>query len=479
MTFYVVVFCDFLRKDSSMENNFILKTDSYKHSHYKMYPQDTTNVYSYFESRGGPFEEIVFFGLQYLLKKHFVGEVVTKEHVDQAEKIVAAHMGPEVFNREGWDHIVENCGGKLPLRIKALPEGTITPTSCVLMTVENTDPKCAFLTNFAETILVQAWYPTTVATNSREMLKVIKKYLEKTADNTDGLPFKLHDFGMRGSTSLESSGIGGCAHLVNSMGTDTMSALIVAAEYYNAEMAGFSIPATEHSIMCSWTKAGEFNGVKNLLEAHPTGLVACVSDTYDIYNACRQYTTELKDLILSREGTFVVRPDSGHPPTVVINCLNILCKGFEDQITMVGENKKYKLLPPQIRLIQGDGIDLDMLEKILAAMERENYSADNIAFGSGGGLLQNVNRDTLKMAFKASSYIVDNKRRDERKDPITSAGKRSKKGRFKVIDADGMLKTVPKEDLQAGTNLLITVFEDGELKQEWTLDEIRKRAKLL
>jgi len=459
------------------KGGFALKGDSYKHSHHRMYPYLTQKVHSYFESRGGFANELVFFGLHYLLKEHFEGDVLTHEQVDYAKKIIDAHMGPGIFNEAGWRRIVDVHGGRLPLQIRALPEGTIVPNHCVLMTVENTDDECAFITNFAETLLVQMWNPITVATNSREMLKIIKKHLLVTADNLEGLPFKLHDFGYRGVSSQETAAISGAAHLVNSMGTDTIPGIILAMEYYNAGMAGFSIPATEHSIMCSWTQPGEFNAVRNLLKMHPTGLVACVSDTYNIYHACRMYGTELKKLIMSRDGTFVVRPDSGHPPTVVCAVLKILCEGYEDELTYVGKNKKYKLLPSQIRVIQGDGITLEMLDEILTAMEAHGYSADNIAFGSGGGLLQKVDRDSLKMAFKASSFVVDGERRDERKDPVTDPGKRSKLGRFKVVVGDdGKLVTVDENDPR--DDLLQTVYLNGEILVTPEFDDIRKRATL-
>ena len=257
-----------------------------------------------------------------------------------------------------------------------------------------------------------------------------------------------------------------------------MAALVVAAEYYNhSEMVGFSIPATEHSIMCSWTRDGEYEGVRAILDRHQTGLVAIVSDTYNIYKACRYYASELKSVIMGREGTLVVRPDSGHPPTVVLECLEILWEGYKAEGSYVGKNGRYKLLPSQIRLIQGDGIDHAMLGEILRVMETAGFSADNIAFGSGGGLLQNVNRDTLKMAFKASSYVVDGERRDERKEPVTDPGKRSKKGRFKVIRIDGILNCVSEDDPR-GEDLLETVFLNGEILVHPDFNEIRERAKL-
>ena len=456
---------------------FALKSDSYKHSHHKMMVDKLRRVYSYLESRGGFSDEVVFFGLNYILKEHFEGVVVTHKQVDFAKIIIDAHMGPGIFNEAGWRRIVDVHGGKLPLRIHALPEGTIVPNHCALMTVENTDDECAFITNFSETLLVQVWNPITVATNSREMLKIVHEYLQLTADNLDGLLFKMHDFGYRGVSSQETAAISAAAHLVNSMGTDTLPGIILAMEYYNAEMAGFSIPATEHSVMCSWSRAGEFDAVRNLLKTHPTGLVACVSDTYNIYHACRMYGTELKKLIMSRDGVFVVRPDSGHPPTIVCKVLEILCEGYKDELTYVGKNKAYKLLPSQIRVIQGDGITLEMLREILAAMEAAGFSADNLAFGSGGGLLQKVDRDSLKMAFKASSFVIDGVRRDERKDPITDPGKRSKLGRFKVVVGDnGKLVTVDENDPRE--DQLVLVYENGRVLVSPEFDDIRKRAAL-
>ena len=257
-----------------------------------------------------------------------------------------------------------------------------------------------------QTLLVQIWYPSTVATNSRLQKEVIARYLSETADSLDGLPFKLHDFGFRGSSSVESSAIGGCAHLVNFKGTDTMSALLCARRYYGAEMAAFSIPAAEHSTITAWGREHEVDAYRNMLQQFPTGLVACVSDSYDVFHACEQlWGAELKPLVEAREGTgtLVVRPDSGDPPSTVLKVLRILGAQFGTQ-----KNKKgYKLLPPYLRVIQGDGINRDMLERILSAMKAEGWSADNLSFGSGGALLQKLNRDTLKCALKCSWALIN------------------------------------------------------------------------
>uniref|UniRef100_A0A183E3Y2 DUF5598 domain-containing protein n=1 Tax=Gongylonema pulchrum TaxID=637853 RepID=A0A183E3Y2_9BILA len=233
-------------------------------THHNQYPEGTTHVYSYFESRGGKFPEICFFGLQYILKRWLVGPVVSKAMIEQAKQFYKAHFGGlDIFNEEGWNHIVDVHKGYLPLRIKAVPEGTVVPVKNVLFTVENTDPQVPWLTSWFETLLVQVWYPMTVCTSSRAQKLVIARYLHETADSIDGIHFKLHDFGYRGVSSVEvcgfikfldqmlvplraniSASIGGAAHLVNFYGTDTIAGL----QYYSAKMAGFSIPAAEHRI---------------------------------------------------------------------------------------------------------------------------------------------------------------------------------------------------------------------------------------
>lgn len=464
---------------SSGLENILLLTDSYKVSHWVQYPPKTTVVYSYFESRGGRYPETVFFGLQYLLKKYLVGEVVTLEKIAQAEAFYAQHFPPGmVFNRSGWERIVKVHGGKLPLVIKAVAEGSVVPVKNVLLTIENTDPECFWLTNFVETLLVQVWYPMTVATHSREQKKVIAAYLEATADDANGLGFKLHDFGFRGVSSVETAGIGAAAHLVNFLGTDTLAGPIVATEYYNhAEVAGYSIPASEHSTITSWGREGEAAAMANMLDAYPLGLVACVSDSFDVYKACEEYWgSALREKVLKREGTLVVRPDSGDPSTTALKVLEILGErlGFETN------SKGFKILDSHVRVIWGDGIDYDTLVAVLHHLKTHQWSADNIAFGSGGGLLQKLNRDTQKCAFKCSAVTVDGVQRDVFKDPVTDKGKVSKKGRLALVeDADGNLATLTQLDEDAAEShddLLVEVFRDGRLLKDYTFAEIRDRA---
>jgi nicotinamide phosphoribosyltransferase len=354
------------------------------------------------------------------------------------------------------------------------PEGTTVPTGNVLMTIENTDEEFAWITNYLETLLSMVWYPSTVATQSREMRRVLLKYLVMTGDPSL-IDFKLHDFGFRGSTSVESAGIGGAAHLVNFLGTDTLAALDVAEDYYDEESAGFSIPAAEHSTITSWGRENEAEAFENMLTQFPSGLVAVVSDSYNIYEACKKiWGEQLREKVLARDGVLVVRPDSGYPPDTVVVVLNILGEKFG--YTM--NDKGYKVLNPKVRVIQGDGIDYEMLDKVLVAMKIAGWSADNVAFGSGGGLLQKVNRDTQKFAIKCSYMEVAGEGRDVMKDPITDPGKRSKAGRLALVKIDGEFKTVREEEA-ARLGLkdeLETVFENGEILVKHSFADIRARA---
>lgn len=455
-------------------------TDSYKVTHHLQYPPGTETVYSYFESRGGLFEDICFFGLQYFIKKYLVGQVVTKAKIDEAEAYFKIHFSHPVwgyneklFNRKAWEHILEKHGGKLPISIKCVPEGTVVPYKNCLLTVENTDPECYWLTNYLETLLVQVWYPMTVCTQSREQKKTISKWLKATGCSEEGLIFKLHDFGFRGVSSVESAATGGAAHLVNFLGTDTMAGFVCAHKYYGEAMAGFSIPASEHSTITSWTREGELDAMKNMLEQYPSGLVACVSDSFDIFNACKEYWGgALKDKIMSRDGVLVVRPDSGELPKIVTDVLSALGEKFGTTDTPTG----HKMLPPNIRVIQGDGIDYKSLEMILQAMSDAGWAADNLAFGSGGALLQKLNRDTQKCAFKCSYAVCAGKGVDVFKDPITDAGKKSKKGRLTLEKKDGEWVTVCEGAGDASKDCLVEVFRDGELLKEWTFAEVRANA---
>lgn len=461
-----------------LSDNFILKSDSYKSGHWLQYRKNTTKIVSYRESRGGKFPHTLEFGDQFLLKRHFAGVQATEASVNEAEKFMKQHLGIDCFNKKGWMHIVNKHGGNLPLKIRSVKEGTLVPTSNVLMTIENTDPDCFWLTNFAETLLSHLWYSNTVSTHSFECKKLIKKFLTDTHDNADSLPFKLHDFGFRGVSTYEQSAIGGSSHLVNFMGTDTMSGIICAMEYYNAKMCGFSIPASEHSTITSWGKENEVKAFENMLTQYPDGLVACVSDSYDIYQACDKLWGELlHDKVLSRNGTLVIRPDSGNPVEVNSKIFDILWNKFGGTYN----SKGFRVFNPHIRVIQGDGIDYEMIGEILTMLKNKGFSTENIAFGSGGGLLQKFDRDTQKFAIKCSYAEIDGKGVNVNKDPITSSGKTSKKGLLKLHRAANSFSTISSaeetpEMFNSYVDSLETVFENGELVKEYSFDEIRAES---
>lgn len=548
---------DLLQKETELKaaidklpfDNIILATDSYKVSHYRQYPPATAFVYSYFESRGGTFDEVCFFGLQYFIKRYLTGQVVTQKMIDDARELLGNHMGPDHFNEAGWRRILDVHGGKLPIEIKAVPEGTIVPVKNVLFTLVNTDPECFWLTNYLETLLVEVWYPMTVATQSRAQKKLIyDAYMKTCPKRVNGINFKLHDFGYRGVSSVESAAIGGAAHLVSFHGTDTMAGLLAVDAYYGGAtvpspanptetipVAGMSIPAAEHSTITSWGRDGEKDAFQNMLTQYPDGLVAVVSDSYNVFNAIMKlWGDELKETVKNRKGTLVIRPDSGDPATIVPQLLDLIGEAFEENLTTVtgGDDQEYWMLPDCVRMIQGDGISYNTLQGIINAMTadpttrqypnykeympkgsdgqftptdkysdedsfkhefelalpkdeegniqytKRRWAIDNVAFGSGGALLQKVNRDTQKCAFKCSEIQDENeKTTDVYKDPITDAGKKSKKGRLTLErDADGHIVTVTNGKGRPDKDMLQTVFKNGELLIDYTFSDIRKRA---
>jgi nicotinamide phosphoribosyltransferase len=246
------------------------------------------------------------------------------------------------------------------------------------------------------------------------------------------------------------------------------------SRYYKEPMAGFSIPAAEHSTITSWGKGNEKEAFQNMLTSYPKGLVAVVSDSYDIFNACTNiWGDELKEMVVNREGRTIVRPDSGDPPVIVVQVLEALGKAFGTTNTSTG----HKMLPPYLRVIQGDGISVESLPAILAAMKAAGWAADNLAFGSGGALLQKVNRDTQKCAYKCSFAVVDGVDVDVFKDPVTDPGKKSKKGRLTLErTADGGWITTTEGKGSPEKDELVEVFRDGYITKTWSFEEIRERA---
>ena len=366
----------------------------------------------------------------------------------------------------------------MPVEIKAAPEGLAIGTRNVLLTIVNTDPRCFWLPSYLETALLRAiWYPTTVCTVSFYAKVAVLRALDRSSDAPaadNPAAFKLHDFGARGSSSQESAGLAGMAHLVNFMGTDTIEGVLAARHFYDAPMAGFSIPAAEHCTITAWGRDGELDAYRNMLRqfARPGSTVAVVSDSYDLMAVVRDvWGGALKDTVLASGATVVVRPDSGDPLQVPVDVLRALEESFGSTVNSRG----YKVLPPAIRVIQGDGITAQSLPLLLEAVMAAGYAVDNIAFGMGGGLHQLLNRDTQKFAMKCSAVCVDGVWRDVFKQPAGDGGKHSKRGRFSLRPtADGRCQTVPLAADAA--DLLQPAYRDGALLRQTAFTEVRERA---
>lgn len=458
----------------SRDNN-ILATDFYKCTHWLQYPATAEHVCSYLEARGGYSDTLEYIGLQMILMDHFEGIRIEQWMIDDAEYFITQVGGfKEYFNREGWQRIIDVHGGKLPLRIKSLPEGMIVPVRTPLFTIENTDPKLPWLTNWAETLLLNTWYPITVATISYNFRKAAKSFEDMCGDKIG--PCFLTDFGYRGTETKMSAGRGGCAHLANDPGTDTLEGIVYARRYYGASFddgpIGLSVFATEHSTTTIHGREHEYEAMEKFIDTAPgEAIVSLVSDSYDIFKAT-EFLVSIKDKILSRKGKVVVRPDSGDPPSVSKQVMDILWNGFGGTVN----EKGYKVLDPHVGVIYADGINVHTYTNILEAVVKYgHYSIKNIIFGMGGGLLQDCNRDTHKFAIKCNAAKVDGKWIDVYKDPITDPGKMSKLGKQAVYIKNGVFHTVREDSIPEGeTNLLETVFENGEIVKYNTWNDIKK-----
>ena len=475
------------QKNYVTHDNNILATDWYKNTHWLQYPNGkmpnfdkiAETVYSYMESRGGYSDTLSWFGLQMVLVDHFEGVRIEQWMIDDAEEFITLTGGfKEYHNRAGWQRIVDVHGGKLPIRIKALPEGLEVPVRIPLMTIESTDRELPWLTNWAETLLLQVWYTVSVATTSMNFIKIGKKYAELCGEEIG--PFYLNDFGYRGTSSKQTAGRGGCAHLVHSAGSDTQEGIVYAARYYSAdikkELVGASVFATEHSTTTIYGRDNEHAALKHFIETTPSAAtISLVSDSFNIYDAVR-FLASIKDVICSREGKVVVRPDSGEPHIISHEVLAILWEGFGGHVNENG----FKVLDPHIGMIYGDGINVHTYEKILeSCVKFGKFAISNIIFGMGGGLLQDVNRDTHKFAIKCCAAKLSGQWYDVMKDPITDPGKVSKLGKQAVyLNDNGKFVSVHESLLlEDKEDLLEVVFENGEIVKHWTWQEIKANAR--
>lgn len=467
-------------QEEQLKISLICRIDSYKFSHPFAYPDGITAMSSYGEARISSTDRIVPFGMQ-LFAKRYLTQTITLADVDAAEAFSLAHFGRKLFDRNGWLKVVNVYNGKLPLVIRSVPEGTIVRGRQPLYTVTVFDKDLFWMSAGFETMIQRAiWYPTTIATMDREIKSEIKRRYEKTGADMNLLPYALHDFGGRGVSSAETAEIGGAAHLVNFMGSDTVEGILTANFYYKEAMSAYSVYATEHSIECSFgggTEDAKRYIRKQLSNALPGTIVSIVIDGYDVYREAELLCTEFRDEIISSGAKVVFRPDSGDMMVVIPRLLKLQEMAFGTKLT----SKGYKQIQT-VGVIQGDGVDHTAIKAVLDMIIAQGYSADCVIFGSGGALLQKVNRDSLKFAQKACAILLNGKWVGIAKDPVTDHGKKSKEGILTLVK-DRLTGELMTARLDKGP--LNEQFEDihelvyykGDLYNETTFAEVRDRVK--
>lgn len=489
-----------------MKLNPLTAIDFYKTDHRRQYPENTTEVYSNFTPRSGklarvlPSEydnKVTFFGLQYFLKS-FLKDAWDENFFSQPKEQIVASYKRRMDYSLGKDSI--DCAhiaalhdlGYLPLRIKALPEGTRSPIGIPVLTVVNTHPDFFWLTNYIESVIsCYLWKPITSATLAFEYKSLLTQYALRTGTALEFVNFQAHDFSFRGMSGLEDSALNSAAHLTSFYGTDTVPGIDLVEDYYSMNVetspVGFSVPATEHSVMCMGMKEGEILTFRRLIrDLYPAGIVSIVSDTWDFWRVVTEYLPELKADILARNGKVVIRPDSGDPVKIICGdpeaqpgspefkgAIECLWEVFGGTLT----STEHRLLDSHIGLIYGDSITLERAEAILRLLEAKNFASGNVVFGVGSYTYQYVTRDSFGFAMKATSGVVNGERRDIFKDPKTDSGsKKSAKGLLRVEkDQEEWTLFQQQTEKEEEQGLLECVFLDGQILKTTSLDEIRKR----
>jgi len=477
--------------------------DGYKVDHRRQYPDGTELVYSNWTPRKSRIEgidKIVFFGLQYFIKKYLV-ETFDQDFFGQpkAEVIkkykrrIEGYLGPDAIT---YDHVAAlHDLGYFPIEIKALPEGMLVPMRMPMFTIKNTKPEFFWITNFLETILsCIIWMPCTSATMAFQYRKILEGYVAKTGGDPEFVNWQGHDFSFRGMAGLEAAMMSGAGHLLSFTGTDTIPAIDFLEDYYNAdvdkELVGGSVSATEHSVMCMGTQDDEIGTFRRLItETYPAGIVSIVSDTWDYWKVITKFIPKLKSEILAREGKVVIRPDSGDPVKIICGdpsakpgtaefkgSVECLWETFGGTKTVTG----YNLLDGHIGLIYGDSITLERCEAICSQLQAKGFASTNVVFGIGSYTYQYVTRDTFGFAMKATYGAVNGKGRPIFKDPKTDDGtKKSAKGMIKLsgtaTEVQLMKDMVSAEEEKEG--LLETVYLNGKITKETSLAEIRSLLK--
>jgi nicotinamide phosphoribosyltransferase len=478
-------------------SNPLLLTDGYKVDHRRQYPENTTLVYSNWTPRKSRIEgidEVVFFGLQYFIKKYILEDFETYFFKQPKEKVVAEYrrrinnyLGE---NQVGTQHIEDlHDLGYIPMVIKALPEGAAVPIKVPMFTMYNTLPEFFWLTNYFETLLsAVVWLPCTAATLAKEYRKILDAAAGETSSVPEFVDWQGHDFSMRGMAGIEAGLYASAGHLLSFTGTDTLPAIDFLEQYYNAnsdtELVGGSVPATEHSVMCMGTMDDEIGTFRRLItEVYPKGIVSIVSDTWDLWKVLTDYLPRLKNEVIDREGKVVIRPDSGDPVDIICgkadgkheNERKGVIELLWDCFGGTTNAKGYKELIPQVGAIYGDSITLERARQICARLKAKGFASTNVVLGIGSYTYQYNTRDTFGFAMKATYGEVGGEGRAIFKDPITDDGtKKSAKGMMKIVAENGTYMLHDQATwAEEQTGELKEVFRDGKLLRDLTLAEIR------
>ncbi|VXA55859.1 nicotinamide phosphoribosyl transferase [Acinetobacter proteolyticus] len=492
----------------SIKINPLNAIDFYKADHRRQYPVGTEYVYANFTPRSSRLakmlpdfdDKIVFFGLQGFIK-HFLIETWNEGFFNQAKAKVVAAYKRRMDNALGEGAVpVEHIEalhdlGYLPLKIKALPEGSRVNIKVPVLTIINTDPNFFWLTNYIETVLsAELWKSCTTASIAYEYKRLLTQYAEKTGAPLDFVAVQGHDFSSRGMSGIYDAAQSGVGHLTSFIGTDSVASIDYAEEYYNATgIVGVSVPATEHSVMCMGSEESEIETFRRLIcELYPAGVVSIVSDTWDFWRVITEFSVELKAEILKRQpnalglAKVVFRPDSGDPVKIIcgdpdaerespaykgaVQCLWEIFGGTE---TAQG----YKVLNERVGLIYGDSITLERAQNILKGLEAKGFASNNLVFGIGSYTYNYLTRDSFGFAVKATWGQVNGVGRELFKDPVTDSGvKKSAKGLLRVEQTENGFELFDQQSFeQEKMGALQTVFENGQLLRECSLDQIRER----
>ncbi|MFC5046582.1 nicotinate phosphoribosyltransferase [Aquimarina hainanensis] len=478
--------------------NPLLLTDGYKLGHKDQYPEKTTLVYSNWTPRKSRIEgvdTVVFFGLQYFIKEYLLKQFDTYFFNQDKGKVVGEYK-KYIDHYLGIDADVSHIAslhdlGYLPIEIKAVPEGTEVPIRVPMFTLVNTDPSFFWLTNYLETLLSGIiWQPCTSATIAKQYRKILIKYAQETDKDQIGfVDWQGHDFSMRGMSGSESAIISGMGHALSFSGSDTVPVAKAFETYYNAdvtkELVIGSVNATEHSVMCAGSKDDEIGTFQRLLKTYPTGILSVVSDTWDLWKVLTEYLPVLKEQILNREGKLVIRPDSGDPVDIICGCEHdnpVIAKGvielLWDEFGGSINEQGYKVLHPKVGAIYGDSITIERATQICKRLKRKGFASTNVVLGIGSFTYQYNTRDTFGFAMKATYVEIDGAGREIFKDPVTDDGtKKSAKGLIHLYEENGRIKLKDQcSKEEEGKGMLETVFKNGKLTREYSLEEIRERV---